>query len=125
MGIGLTFDTGALIAIERRRSRIKQVLAAARTLSLTITVPTVVVAEWWRAQRGPLAKILEGVVVEPLSEELARIAGEALARTGRSNAIDAIVVASAAQRGDVVYTSDLADLTAIARYFPGVRVLRV
>lgn len=122
MGRGLTLDTGALIAIERRRVRIKQILAAARTLGVQITVPTVVVAEWWRGRKGPVAKILDGVLVEPLSRDLARIAGEALARTKRSNAIDAIVVASAAQRGDVVYTSDLADLSAIAVCFPEVRV---
>jgi predicted nucleic acid-binding protein len=125
MARGLTFDTGALIALESRRKRIKEILAAARTLGVVITVPTVVVAEWWRAQKGAVARILDGVVVEPLSEHLARVAGEALAKTRRSNAIDAIVVASAAQRGDIVYTSDLADLQAIAAYFPGVRVLRV
>ena len=123
MGHGLTFDTGALIAIEARRARIKQILAAARTLAVPITVPTVVVAEWWRGQKGPVARILDGVIIEPLTEAIARAAGEALAKTRRSNAIDAIVVASAATRGDVVYTSDAADLSEIARYFPSVRVL--
>jgi predicted nucleic acid-binding protein len=125
MGRGLTFDTGALIAIEARRVRMKKVLAAARTLAVPITVPTVVVAEWWRGQKGPIARILEGVIVEPLSEGIARAAGEALAKTRRSNAIDAIVVASAARRGDVVYTSDLADLKEIARHFPEVRILGI
>ena len=123
MDRGLTFDTGALVAIEARRARIRQVLAAARTLAVPITIPTVVVAEWWRGQKGPVARILDGVIIEPLTEAIARAAGEALARTRRSNAIDAIVVASAATRGDVVYTSDAADLTEIARYFPAVRVL--
>lgn len=125
MGRGLTFDIGALIAIEARRERIKRVLAAARTFAVPITVPTVVVAEWWRGQKGPLARILEGVVVEPLTDEIARSAGEALAKTRRSNAVDVVVVASAARRGDVVYTSDVADLEAIARYFPEVRVLGI
>lgn len=125
MARGLTFDTGALIAIERRRQRIKQILAAARTLRTPITVPTAVVAEWWRGQRGAVARILEGIHIEPLSERLARIAGEALAQTGGSNAVDAVVVASAAQRGDVVYTSDVDDLSALAAHFPAVRVLRV
>jgi predicted nucleic acid-binding protein len=125
MGHGLTLDTGALIALEARRQRIKAILAAARTLRAPITVPTVVVTEWWRGQRGPLARILDGVIVEPLTERLARIAGEALAHTGRSNAVDAVVVASAAQRGDVVYTSDVADLQALAAHFAGVRILRV
>ena len=123
MGRGLTFDTGALTAIERRGARIKGILAVAPTLAVPITVPTVVVAEWWRGQKGPVTRILEGVIVEPLSEEIARAAGEALAKTRRSNAVDAIVVASAARRGDVVYTADSPDLTDIARYFPGVRVL--
>ena len=34
-------------------------------------------------------------------------------------------VASAAQRGDVVYTSDVGDLLGFADVFPGVRVLGV
>jgi predicted nucleic acid-binding protein len=101
-----------------------RVLAAARTLAVPITIPTVVVVEWWRGQRGPLARILEGALLEPLDERLARIAGEALAKTRRSNAVDAIVVASAAQRGDIVYTSDVADLQALAAHFPAVRILR-
>jgi hypothetical protein len=54
---------------------------------------------------------------------LARIAGTALKATRGGNAIDAIVMASAAQRGDVVYTSDVPDLQALARSFPEVRVL--
>jgi predicted nucleic acid-binding protein len=123
MGRGLTFDAGALIAIEARRARIKQILAAARTLGVPITVPTVVVAEWWRGQKGPVARILDGVIIEPLTEEIARAAGLALAKTRHANAIGAIVMASAARRGDIVYTSDLTDLAKIARYFPAVRVL--
>lgn len=125
MARGLTFDTGALIAVERRGQRMKQILAGARTLRVPITVPAVVVAEWWRGQSGAVARILEGVVIEPLSEPLARRAGEVLARTGEANAVDAIVVTSAAQRGDVVYTSDVGDLTRLAEHFPGVRILQV
>jgi hypothetical protein len=101
------------------------VLAGARALRWTITVPSVVVTEWWRGQRGPVARILDGVVVEPLVEGLARVAGEALARTRGKNAIDAIVVASAAQRGDVVYTADVADLSALAADFPTVKILGI
>jgi hypothetical protein len=48
-----------------------------------------------------------------------------LSRRRGSNAVDAIVVASAARRGDVVYTSDVAGLREIARYFPDVRILGV
>lgn len=57
---------------------------------------------------------------------LARIAGDALARSGTSDIVDAVVVASAAQRGDVVYTSDVGDLRRIAEAaFPSVRVMGV
>jgi predicted nucleic acid-binding protein len=122
MGRGLTFDTGALIAIERRRPRILRALAGARASGRLITVPAVVVAEWWRGQRAPATHILQGVRVEPTTEQLARIAGLALAQTRGSNAIDAIVMASAAQRGDVVYTSDLGDLEQLRPYFPDVRL---
>ncbi len=123
---GLTLDTGALIALERRSGRMPKVWRAALAARRRITVPTVVVAEWWRNQRGEIGQLLRAVDVEPLTLELAQIAGVALAESGRRRAIDAIVVASAAQRGDVVYTSDVTDLSCIASTsFPGVRVLHV
>jgi len=124
MAIGLTFDTGALIALERNRRRMNIVLAAALQRSAVITVPTVVVAEWWRGQRSATARdILTSVDVEPLSVLLAQRAGEALAVVGGSNTIDAVVMASAASRGDIVYTSDVGDLMKLGQHFPEVRVL--
>lgn len=39
--------------------------------------------------------------------------------------IDAIVMATAALRGGVVYTSDFGDLDRLRSHFRGVRVLRV
>lgn len=39
--------------------------------------------------------------------------------------IDAIVMASAALRGGVIYTSGVDDLERLGRYFPEVRVLHV
>jgi hypothetical protein len=77
-------------------------------------VPAPVIAEWWRGQE--LGRLLDGVIVEPLTRSLAMAAGEALAQTGGANAIDAIVVMSAASRGDTVLTDDPADLEALARY---------
>ena len=64
-------------------------------------------------------------MVEPLSHALARIAGEAMANVPGASVADAVVMASAAQRGDVVYTADLDDLTGLATYFPGVRVFGI
>lgn len=120
---GVTFDTGALVGLERRTERMKAVLALIAARRLPVTIPAVVVAEWYRGQRDWRRVLALAQWVEPTTETLARIAGTALKATRGSNAIDAIVMASAAQRGDVVYTSDVPDLQVLARAFPEVRVL--
>ncbi len=132
MGPGLTLDTGALVALEKAAARGVPSVAAgivARAISrrVRVTVPSAVVVEWWRDQRGPAATILRGIDVEPLSHDLARIAGAALAKCGEGpSPVDAVVVASAAQRGDIVYTSDLDDLERVRNAaFPAVRILRI
>ena len=125
MGVGLTFDTGALIGLERKHIRIAQVFAAATRFHTPITVPTAVVTEWWRARNHFRTLLLASVVVETLDESLSKLAGEALAAVPGATAIDAIVMASAARRGDVVFTSDWEDLTRLQAHFPNVRVMRV
>jgi len=122
---GITFDTGALIALERRGQRARKVLERATEQKVRITVPAAVVAEWWRSRSDIRERILAGVRVEPLSESLAKVAGEALAAVRGATPIDAIVMASAAQRGDVVYTADVADLERLTGYFRAVRVLGI
>jgi predicted nucleic acid-binding protein len=119
-------DTGALIGLERGARRIIKVVKTVSARGGTITVPTVVAAEWWRGQRGPAARLLWAFDVEPLSLQLARIAGEALAAIGSGpSVVDAVVMASAAQRGDIVLTSDVADLSRLSAVFPEVRLLGV
>jgi predicted nucleic acid-binding protein len=119
----ITLDTGALVALERRRRPIQSFITEARRQGLRITVPTCVVGEWWRGQRGPVARILDAVIVEPLSLPLAKLAGEAIAKVRGATLVDAVVVASAAQRGDLVLTGDLADLSRIRdAAFPRVRL---
>ena len=88
-------------------------------------VPADVVTEWWRGRSERRQAILAFVRVEPLTEALAQVAGEALAAVRGATAIDAVVMASAALRGDVVLTSDFDDLDRLRRHFPSVRVLRV
>jgi predicted nucleic acid-binding protein len=120
----ITFDTGALIALERRGARMLRIVDAAMQVSARITVPTVVVAEWWRRRpNARIGRLFDGVEVEALEPRLARVAGEALAAVGGATTIDAIVVASAAQRGDTIFTSDVDDLVRLAQFFRGVRVL--
>ncbi|HTJ84677.1 MAG TPA: hypothetical protein VL400_23320, partial [Polyangiaceae bacterium] len=75
--IGLTFDTGALIALERRHAAIRKVYVTAIAREVPITVPTVVVAEWWRAgaREKERATLLRSLRVETLQESTARLAG--------------------------------------------------
>jgi predicted nucleic acid-binding protein len=120
---GLTFDTGALVALERRRQRMAQIYRTAVELGLPVTVPSPVIAEWWRGRTDARETILRGVRIEPLDDELAKLAGDALAAVAEATTIDAIVMASAARRGDVVYTADVKDLARLATFFAGVRVL--
>jgi predicted nucleic acid-binding protein len=83
---GLTLDTGALIALERTRKRIREIVAAAQAGKDPITVPAVAVTEWWRGPDKRRLLIRAMFDVEPLDEELARSAGEALASLRRGEA---------------------------------------
>jgi predicted nucleic acid-binding protein len=121
----LTFDTGALIALERRKLRMRQVLERAQERDQVITVPADVVAEWWRGPTDLRKAILDSVEVEPLTLRLAQIAGEAIGVVPGATLVDAIVVASAASRGDIIYSSDPHDLERLRRIFPSVRILAI
>jgi predicted nucleic acid-binding protein len=122
---GITFDTGALIALERRTQRIWEIYRTAMHDLVTITVPVAVVIEWWRGRTDVREKILAGVRIEPLHVALAQAAGEALGVVKSASPVDAVVMASASLRGDVVYTSDVGDLERLRSHFPGVRVLAI
>lgn len=125
----ITLDTGALVAIKRRKQRGLLLLDLARHRLARLLVPVPVVTEWWRSRTDVRERILEAVSVEPLTVDVARAAGEALADVKggtRALAVDAIVVAFAARHGGVVYTSDVEDLEKIrAVRFPSVRVLGI
>jgi len=123
---GLTLDTGALIAWERYSRRMIAVLKAASEDDLPVTVPAVALTEWFRGKPRKFNALLRAVEVEPLTGSLAREAGEALAGLpGTISVVDAIVMASASRRGDVVYTSDPEDLERLRRAYPNVKVLQV
>src|SRR4051812_45879022 len=98
---GISFDTGALIALARGEKRMRTVLLAAQERRAVITVSTAVLAEWWREDTKRSRMILARTNVEPVSERVARVAGEAMAVVKSATVVDAIVMASAAQRGDL------------------------
>ena len=121
-----TFDTGMLIALERRKQRATQAFRNIVRRGCLPIVPAVVYAEWWRGRSTIREEILTAVLVEDMPPALCRAAGEALGATKGSSLADAVVMASAALRGGgIVYTSDLHDLQRLQRHFPTVGVLPV
>ncbi|MDX2052405.1 MAG: PIN domain-containing protein [Polyangiaceae bacterium] len=119
---GVTFDTGVLIALERRHAGALALLKACRLSRATITIPAAVIAEWWR---GSHRALLDSALLEGLSPELAQAAGLLLADSGGSNAVDAIVIASAARRGDLVATGDADDLLLLSTFARNVTVVPI
>ncbi len=123
--IRYTLDTGALIALERRRQRMLGFLELARVDKIPIVVPAMCIAEWWRGRTDVREKILAAVIVEHTDDALVRLTGAALAAVPAATCIDAMVMASAARMGGVVLTSDVDDLSRLQTVFPSVRVLAV
>jgi predicted nucleic acid-binding protein len=124
--VTFTFDTGMLIALERRKSRATEAMRAIVRRGFLPVVPAVVYAEWWRGRTDTREEIIAMVHVEDMAPTLCRAAGEALGAVRGASLADAIVMASASLRGGgVVYTSDSDDLRRLQRHFPTVLVLPV
>ncbi|MBL8741153.1 MAG: hypothetical protein JNK04_08670 [Myxococcales bacterium] len=121
----ITLDTGALIALERGNLRMGRVFMHARSQCIPMFTPADAVAEWWRGRSDVREKLLRALVVEPLTPQIAKTAGEGLAAVRGATTIDAIVMATAALRGGIVYTSDFADLDRLRSHFRGVQLLSV
>lgn len=117
-----------MIAWERNQQSIIRVVALATEEERRIYVPEVVIAEWWRGPDKRRSVILRAVTIDHLTTQQAKAAGEVLATLtsadGRASlTIDALVMASAASRGDIVYTSDRDDLLKLREHFPAVRTI--
>jgi predicted nucleic acid-binding protein len=131
MAQGITFDTGALIALERKRFAMDEVFRAACQGRRVMTVPTVVIAEWVRAGAGERARerLLRSMVVEELTQDLAekagRVVGHVRSISPDKGTIDAIVMTSAWLRGDTIYTSDVRDMSRIKHGFQPFARLRI
>jgi hypothetical protein len=124
--VTFTFDTGMLIALERRKRPAWDAFRAIVRRGGLPVVPAVVYVEWWRGRNDSREEILDAVVVEDMQPMLCRAAGEALGAVRGASLADAVVMASAALRGGgVVYTGDVDDLRRLQRHFPTVLVLPV
>ncbi len=114
--MGVTYDTGGLVAADRGERRM---WARHRALLARREVPTVcapVVAQAWRggARQAHLARLLVGCDVEALDDDRARLVGSLAARAATTDIVDASVVEGAMRRRDLVVSSDPNDLKAIA-----------
>lgn len=120
---GLTFDAGMLVALDRGSRQQWARLRAAQREGILPVVPAPVVTQVWRSGRqANLGRALKACAVEPVDDDLARQAGELCAAAGTSDAVDAIVVASAARRASTIATSDLVDLARLAESAKGVEL---
>lgn len=125
-GVTFTFDTGMLIALERRKHHAVRALRAITRRDLVPVVPAVVYVEWWRGRTDVREELLAMVDIEQMPRALCRAAGEALVAVRGATLVDAVVMASASLRGGgIVYTSDPDDLVLLQRYFPTVGIIAV
>jgi predicted nucleic acid-binding protein len=121
----ITFDTGAIIALERRKDRAMKVYTHAKERGFVVATPNVTVAEWWRGRTDRREAVWRGLLVEPVSDETVRIAGVALGKVRGATTVDAIVAAFAVQRTGIVYTGDVDDFHALVTFFPALRVFAI
>jgi len=108
----LVLDAGAFVALERLD---RDVIAMIKRERLAQRAPLThggVIGQVWRGGGGRqanLARLLPGIDVIALDEELGRKVGVLLAKTKTSDVVDA-AVALLAKDGDEVLTSDVRDL---------------
>jgi len=106
--VGVTYDTGALVAAERNDRRMWALHAGLLAEEVVPTVPAGVLAEAWRggSRQASLARLLAMCEVEPLTDELARRVGVLAGRSGHDDVVDVAVVEGALRRGDAVVTAN-------------------
>lgn len=106
--MGVTYDTGALIAAEGNNRRMWALHAGFLALEVAPTVPAPVLAEAWRggARQANVARLLALCDVEALSGDQARRVGVLAGRSGHDDIVDVTVVEGAVRRHDAVVTAN-------------------
>ncbi len=114
--MGVTYDTGALVAADRGERRAWARHRALLQLRQVPTVPAPVVAQAWLggSRQARLSRFLLGCNVERLDDGQARRVGELLAKAALSDIVDGTVVEGALRRNDLVISLDLGDLGSLA-----------
>ena len=109
-------DAGALVAVDKRDRVVGAMLRVLHRDGVPVVTSGGVVAQVWRdgSRESNLARILTGVVVDPLDDVVARRVGELLRRNRSDDLVDAHV-ALLVQPDDQVITSDEPDVKALLR----------
>ena len=120
-------DSGAVIQLARGNGTLRRYLDRINAAGGEVRVPAVVLAETVRGhgpRDAPVNLVLHRLAPHPSAdEELARLAGSLLARSGSRNTIDALVAAEAVRRSPaVLVTGDPTDMLQLLSGQPGVMV---
>jgi predicted nucleic acid-binding protein len=111
----IVYDTGALLAAERRNPDFLALHDEVTAARIRPIVPVVVLARAWRG--GPqhqISRVLKACDIIPDDERTGRAAGVACAAAGTADVVDAIVVVIAVRHQAPIVTSDRGDLFRIA-----------
>ena len=116
--IGITFDAGGLIALDRNDRRVLALVARAAERGSRITIPATALAQAMRSpsRQARLSRLTRqpGSDVVALNAPDATAVGLLLASTGTADIVDAHVVVCARRAGQTIVTSDPTDLRRIA-----------
>lgn len=114
--MSLLLDSGAFLAVERGDRDVVALVKRERLAGRSPVSHGGVVAQVWRGGSGrqvAVARLLAGVDVKALDQELGQRAGILLGRSTTADAVDAALVCLAAD-GDDILTSDPGDLRVLA-----------
>jgi predicted nucleic acid-binding protein len=112
----IVLDAGCLISAEARGRTVWALYEETLESGQELIVTTPVLAQVWRdgLRQAVLARFLRRCVLSAPGEGVAKRAGDLLRRTGGSDAVDALVVATAVERGaTMIFTTDPHDLKAL------------
>ena len=114
--MGVTYDTGALIAADRNDRAMWALHAGFLAEEVAPTVPAPVVAEAWRSgsRQANLARFLALCVIEAMDMVQAKAVGVLAGRAGHDDVVDVTVVEGAVRRSDAVVTSSPTHIRTIA-----------
>ena len=113
----LVLDAGALVAVERRERDVIALIKRERLAGRAPLTHGGVIAQVWRGGAGRqanLARLLPGIDISALGDELGRRVGVLLSRSKTADVIDA-AVALLATDGDEILTSDPRDLQLLVK----------